>query len=146
MKRLLMTGLFVALILLGVSCGTNSNKNNNVSGNWTATLTGTNGSPNFAFTLTMFQNSDNTISVTNLNFTTASPCFAGGATANGGFTLSGNFNGNVNGALTLVVQSNTSPTNTLNLNGTVQNNNISGTWTLVGGSGCTGAGNFTMIR
>jgi len=147
MKQLF-TGLALALALLSVGCGTSSNKNsNNVSGNWTATLTGNNASQNFAFTLTMFQNSDNSVSVTNLQFTTASPCFGSGATASGGFSVSGDFNGNATGALTLLVQSNTTTNNTLTLNGTLNNNNtISGTWVLAGGSGCTGSGNFNMIR
>jgi hypothetical protein len=147
MKQLI-TGLALALVLLSVSCGTSSNsKTNDVSGNWTATLTGANSSQNFAFTLTMFQNSDNSVSVSNLRFTTTSSCFGNHATASGGFSISGDFNGNANGALTLLVQSNTSPNNTLNLNGTLNNNNtISGTWNLAGGSGCSGSGNFNMIR
>jgi hypothetical protein len=36
--------------------------------------------------------------------------------------------------------------NTLTLNGTVNGNTITGTWQLVGGTGCTGNGNFTVAK
>jgi hypothetical protein len=76
----------------------------------------------------------------------SSPCFAGGATATGGFSLSGNFSGDVSGALQMNIQSTTGD-NQLGLQGTVKNNTVTGTWTLTGTtSGCTGSGTFTMNR
>src|ERR1700687_5711555 len=139
--------LVMPLFLTTGSCGSGGMNANNVNGSWTATLTGNKGSPNFAFSTTLSQNSDNSVSVTNLNFNTATPCFTGGTTASGGFTLSGNFNGVTSGTLELMVQSSSTTKNILTLNGTVSNNTVTGTWTLTGStSGCTGAGNFTMQR
>jgi hypothetical protein len=87
------------------------------------------------------------LSITNLNFTTATPCFVAGSTATGGFTLSGNTNGVTSGGFQMTIQSAGSATNVMTLQGTVSNNTISGTWTLSGTtSGCSGAGTFTMNR
>jgi hypothetical protein len=36
--------------------------------------------------------------------------------------------------------------NDLTLSGTANGNTISGTWTLTGSAGCTGAGSFTMTK
>jgi hypothetical protein len=103
-------------------------------------------SPVFDFTLSLTQMSGSNLSITNLNFTTSSPCFAGGATATGGFSLSGNFNGQTSGALQMNIQSNTG-NNQLVLQGTVNNNTVSGNWTLTGStSGCAGQGTFTMNK
>jgi hypothetical protein len=142
------TMLVMALLLMTGSCGNGGMNSNNVNGSWTATLTGNKGSPSFAFSTTLSQSSNNSVSVTNLNFTTATPCFTqGGTMASGGFTLSGNFNGVTSGTLALVVQSSSATKNILTLNGTVNNNTVTGTWMLTGStSGCTGTGNFTMQR
>lgn len=148
MKHIVST-LAIALALLAGGCGSGrSNSTNNVNGNWTATLLGTKGSPSFAFTMTLNQSSGIAVSVTNLDFTTASPCFTqGSTTASGGFTLSGNFNGMTSGTLTFLVKSMSATNNVLNLNGTVNNNTVTGTWTLSGTtSGCTGSGSFTLQR
>jgi hypothetical protein len=137
--------LGVALILAG--CGNNS-ASDTINGNWTAALTSSNNSssPVFNFTLSLTQMSGSSLSITNLNFTTTSPCFEGGATATGGFSLSGNFNGQTSGALQMNIQSNTG-NNQLVLQGTVNNNTVSGNWTLTGStSGCTGQGTFTMNK
>jgi hypothetical protein len=149
MKKLV-TVLTLTLLLLALSCGSGHSNSNNVTGSWTATLVDNKGSPSFAFSTMLFQNSDNSVSATNLNFSTATPCFTqGSTTASGGFTLGGNFNGAVTGKLALVVQSKSGSTvnNALTLNGTVNKNTVTGTWTLTGStSGCTGSGNFTMQR
>jgi hypothetical protein len=106
-----------------------------------------NGAPVFAFTTSLAQNSGTVVSVTNLSFTTATPCFASGGSETGSFMLSGNFNGNVTGAFQLGVHSGTPSGNTLVLQGTVKNNTISGTWTLTGvTAGCSGSGNFIMNK
>jgi len=47
----------------------------------------------------------------------------------------------------LTITSATPSGNTLTLQGTVNNNAITGTWTLTGLTpGCTGSGNFTLTR
>jgi hypothetical protein len=61
--------------------------------------------------------------------------------------LSGNFNGNISGSFQLTITSATPSDNTLTLQGTVNNNAISGGWTLAGLTpGCTGEGDFTFTR
>jgi outer membrane lipopolysaccharide assembly protein LptE/RlpB len=138
--------LGIALVLAG--CGSNSN-NDVINGNWTAALmnSSSGGSPVFDFTATFIQSSGSNVSVTNLNFTTSSPCFASGSTATGGFTLSGNLNGVTSGGFQMNIQSTGSSNNLLTLIGTVSNNTISGNWTLSGTtSGCSGAGAFTMNK
>jgi hypothetical protein len=143
--------LVLALGLVLAACGTGSGNSNNVTGNWTATLTNPDGSPAFSFTTSLTQHSDNTVSGTNLNFTSANPCFANGATETGGFMVSGNTNGVTTGGFQLILTSNPPNAlshNVLTLNGTLMNGNtISGVWTLTGlSSGCTGSGTFTMTR
>jgi outer membrane lipopolysaccharide assembly protein LptE/RlpB len=138
--------LGIALVL--AACGSNSNSNI-INGNWTAALlnSSSGGSPIFNFTTTLTQSSGSSVSVTNLNFTTSSPCFASGSTATGGFTLSGNLNGVTSGGFQMNIQSTGSSTNLLTLQGTVSNNTISGTWSLSGTtSGCSGSGQFTMNK
>jgi hypothetical protein len=138
--------LGIALVLAG--CGSNSNSNI-INGNWTAALlnSSSGGSPIFNFTATFTQSSGSDVSITNLNFTTSSPCFASGSTATGGFTLSGNLNGVTSGGFQMNIQSTGSSSNLLTLQGTVSNNTISGTWSVSGTtSGCSGSGQFTMNK
>jgi hypothetical protein len=138
--------LGIALVLAG--CGSNSNSNI-INGNWTAALlnSSSGGSPIFNFTTTLTQSSGSSVSVTNLNFTTSSPCFASGSTATGGFTLSGNLNGVTSGGFQMNIQSTGSSNNLLTLQGTVSNNTISGNWSISGTtSGCSGSGQFTMNK
>ena len=135
-----------ALVLGG--CG-NSNSTNagSINGNWSATLTNTDSTPAFAFTTTFTQMTGNSVNVTNLTFTTASPCFVSGETETASFILSGNFSGSVTGAFQLAVKSGSPGGDTLTLQGTVKNNTITGTWTLVGlSSGCSGSGNFVVTK
>jgi hypothetical protein len=138
--------LGIALVLAG--CGSTSNSNI-INGNWTAALlnSSSGGSPIFNFTTTLTQSSGSSVSVTNLNFTTSSPCFASGSTATGGFTLSGNLNGVTSGGFQMNIQSTGSSNNLLTLQGTVSNNTISGNWSISGTtSGCSGSGQFTMNK
>lgn len=152
MKRFLIA-LLLGLTAMLVACGSgssNMNTANSVTGNWTASLTNPSGTPVLSFTTSLTQNSDNSITGTNLNFTTATPCFGQGATETGGFAASGNFNGTVTSVATLSIQSGppgSSGNNILNMQGAFNNNTINGTWMLTGPtSGCTGSGNFTMTR
>jgi hypothetical protein len=136
--------LGIALVMAG--CGTSSS--NSINGNWTAALMSSNNSssPVFNFSLTLAQSSGSNLSITNLSFATSSPCFAGGATATGGFALSGTMNGVTSGSLQMSIQSNAG-SNQLTLQGTVNNNTVTGNWTLNGiTSGCTGQGTFTMNK
>ena len=150
--RYLSIAALAALALVLSACGTSNNANNNgsINGNWTATLLDSGNKPVFGFTTSLTQSGSSGLVVANFNFTTSNACFGTGATETGGFTLGGNFNGNLTGSFTLNIQSSKSGSNGSNdlvLNGTVNNGTVSGTWVLAGtGSGCTGSGNFTMVK
>jgi len=138
--------LTLSLILLACGGGSSSNSPT-VSGNWSATLTSADGTPAFAFTSSLTQGSGTAmVTGTNLTFTTSTDCFTSGGTETGSFVLSGNFNGNMTGAFQLTITSGTPVGNTLALLGTVNNNAITGTWTLTGNGGCTGSGTFTFTK
>jgi len=138
----------VAVGLMLVACGGGSSSGSNtVTGNWTATLTNTDDTPAFVFTTSLTQSNGSTVTGANLTFTTSTGCFTSAASQTGSFVLSGNFNSNITGAFQLTITSATPSGNTLTLQGTVNNNAITGTWTLTGLTpGCTGSGNFTLTR
>jgi hypothetical protein len=144
----------VIAVLLGLgctlgACGGGGGASGNVTGNWAATLTNPDGTAAFMFTTSLSQNSgSSTVNVTKLTFSTSTPCFDSPTTETGSFTLGGNFNGNVTGAFGMTISTMFPGTqNVLALQGNVNNNTISGTWTLtVAGSGCTGSGNFTLAK
>ena len=136
--------LLVSLALVG--CGSNNSNASNINGTWNATLTSAGNQTVFTFGTALKVNGDGSLNVTNFQFTTTSPCFVSGETESGSFTLSGDFNGNVNGKFGFNVQSGNPAGNTLALSGTASGNTISGTWTLTGSSGCTGNGTFTMTK
>jgi hypothetical protein len=137
--------LVVAAGLILAACGGGSSTGaSTVTGNWTATLTGT---QDLSFSTSLMQNNGTAVTGTNLNFTTQTACFSSGGTQTGSFILSGNFNGDITGAFQLTITSGTPSGNVLTLQGTVKNNTIAGNWTLSGvTSGCTGSGTFTMNR
>jgi len=139
-------GMLLAVSMMLAGCGSNS-KHGTINGNWTASLTDSStGSQVFAFTTSVIENSDGTLSISNFTFSSNSSCFVSGETESGTFALSGDFNGNVSGSFGMKVQSGTPSGNVLTLSGTVNGNTITGTWTLTGGSGCSGSGNFTMTK
>ena len=140
MKKLAMALLVTAVMTL-VGCGSNSTPGN-INGHWTAVLTDT----TFNFGTSVVVNNDGTLSVSNFSFSTNSPCFVSGETESGSFAFTGNFNGKVTGSFTLKVVSGSPSGNTLSLTGTVSGDTITGTWSLTGGNGCTGSGNFTMTK
>ena len=144
MKKLAVALLLgVGLVLAG--CGSNS-KSGNINGTWSAVLTNSSdGSQAFTFTTSITENSDGTLSITNLTISSNS-CFVSGETESGSFALGGNFNGNVTGQFQFKVMSGSPSNNVLTLTGTANGNTIKGTWTLTGGTGCQGAGNFTMTK
>jgi hypothetical protein len=144
--KILATTVVLGLGLALVGCGASS-KSGNINGNWTASLTDTNGTQMLAFsTSLMGTGSAGTLTVNNFHFSTNSGCFVSGETESGTFALSGDFNGNVSGQFGMSVLSGSPGGNTLTLTGTVSGNTISGTWTLAGGAGCSGSGKFTMTR
>jgi len=144
MKQLGLALLFlVGLTLAG--CGSNSNSSN-INGTWKATLMSAGSTPVLTFGTSLVVNGNGSLNITNFSFTTNSPCFVSGETESGSFTLSGNFNGQAKGSFGFTVNSGTPSGNTLTLAGTANGNTITGTWTLTGGSGCSGNGGFTMTR
>jgi hypothetical protein len=146
MKQLAIAVLLVFVLTL-TACG-GAGDPGTVNGNWTAALTNTDGTSAFAFTLFLTAAGSNGLNVTNFKFTTSSPCFLTPTTETGSFGLGGNFNGNVTGSFGLSI-STMSPaeTNVLTLQGNVNGQTITGTWALTGAtSGCTGSGNFTIIK
>jgi hypothetical protein len=139
---------FLVICLISAACGGgSSNSSDTLTGNWTANLTNTDGTLAFTFTTSFTQSNGSTITGTNLTFTVSSGCFTSAATQTGSFVLSGNFNGNISGSFQLTITSATPSDNTLTLQGTVNNNAITGGWTLAGLTpGCTGEGDFTFTR
>jgi hypothetical protein len=135
--------VFVGMTLIG--CGSN-NSNSNINGTWNATLVSGGNATVFTFGTSFEVNGGGSLAVSNFQFTTNSPCFVSGETESGSFTLSGNFNGTVNGKFGFTVLSGNPSGNTLALSGTANGNTISGTWTLTGSGGCTGNGTFTMTK
>lgn len=150
MKQASIAMLLALGLTLGACGGGGMGSNSgNVNGNWTATLTNPDGTPAFAFTTSLSQNSGNsTVNVTSLSFSTSTPCFDSQTSETGSFVLSGNFNGNVAGAFGMTISTMFPGTqNMLTLQGNANNNTISGTWTLTGAqSGCTGSGSFTLTK
>jgi hypothetical protein len=144
MKQVGISIVMAVGLILAACGGGSSSTSNTLTGNWTATLTGT---QDLTFTTSLSQSNGTTVTGTNLSFTTSTPCFTSGGSQTGSFVLSGNFNGNITGAFQLIITSGTPSGNTLTLQGSVNNNTITGTWNLTGvTSGCTGSGNFTLTR
>ncbi|HKV77068.1 MAG TPA: hypothetical protein VJP02_02940 [Candidatus Sulfotelmatobacter sp.] len=139
-------GMVLLISLALVGCGSNSSNASNINGTWNATLVSGGNATVFTFGTSLKENGDGSLTVSNFSFTTNSPCFVAGETESGSFTLSGDFNGNVNGKFGFNVQSGSPTGNTLALSGAANGNTISGTWTLTGSSGCTGNGTFTMTK
>ena len=138
--------LALGLMLVGCGGGTSSNAGT-VTGNWTATLTNADGTPAFAFTTSLTQGSGTVVVTgTNITFTTSTACMTSGGSQTGSFVLSRNFNGNVTGAFQLTITSGPPGGSTLTLQGTVNGNAITGTWSLAGTGGCTGSGDFALTK
>ncbi|MGC2194873.1 MAG: hypothetical protein WA628_09360 [Terriglobales bacterium] len=146
MKSKLAAAILLVLGLTLVGCGSSNNKAGTINGNWTATLMNTNGAQVFAFNTSLTEVGNGSLTITNFGFSTNSPCFVSGETESGSFSLTGDFNGNVSGGFGLNVHSGSPGGNTLTLSGTVSGNTVTGTWSLIGGVGCTGTGSFTMTR
>jgi hypothetical protein len=132
--------ILLALGLTMLSCGSSVGglRSGNINGAWTATLTNPNGSIAYKFSATFTQGTGGALSVTNLNFTIPGPCLLSGALgAQGSFTPSIGFFGMSMAALDVGGPM-------LNLQGTLSNNMISGTWTASATlPPCSGNGSFT---
>src|SRR6204780_316126 len=149
MKKLVMGGVLAGGCFLA-GCGTTRTATTAAGGNWAVTLQGPPANETlFNFETTFSVDDSGAMNVTNLNFLTVGPCFpvtglgetVGGtfdvtsapsdptATANVTFTVKGN--GNV---LTLTGTA-TGVTNTVAQ--TTTWNDVTGSWTLTGSSGCT---------
>ncbi len=144
MKRLgVAVVLAVGMVLAG--CGSNSHATGNINGNWAATLNSS-GTSMFTFTTVLTVNAGGSLGTTNFVLTSNnSSCTFPSTTESGSFTISGNFNGMVNGTFQYTITSTGAEVNTLTLNGTVQNGQINGMWSVSGATaGCSGTGTFTM--
>jgi len=136
----------LALALTMSGCGSSKPGTGNINGSWNASLNNTDGSSAFTFATTFTQSSGTALTFTSFTFTTTSPCFSSGQTSETGtFGFSGN-NGNVTGTfeMTIMTMFPAATNNVLTLNGTVNGNQISGTWTLTGVTGCSGNGTFIL--
>jgi hypothetical protein len=144
-------GMVVLLLVTfgATGCGSNNGSNSgNINGTWTANLTNPDNSPAFAFTTDFTEQSGGSISVTNFKFTTSGSCFSSPTTETGSFGLSGNFNGSVTGTFGMNISTmlSSGTNNQLILQGAVNGNTITGTWTLTGATGCSGNGAFTINK
>jgi hypothetical protein len=144
MRQVAVLVLLIAGLAL-VGCGSSSNPAN-INGKWNATLLSNGNTTSFEFGTTLHANGDGSVTVSSFSFSTSSSCFESDTTETGAFTLNGNFNGQVNGAFGMTVQSGSPAGNTLTLTGTVHGKSITGHWALTGSSGCTGRGTFTMTK
>jgi len=141
-KSSLAIAILLVVTLALASCGANSHMVGNINGNWAATLSST-GADTFAFNTLLTVNADGSLGSSHFTFkVNNTQCFPSTTTETGSFTLQGNFNGQVSGLFQYTITG--AEGNLLSLNGTVQNGQITGTWTLSGAIGCSGNGNFTM--
>jgi hypothetical protein len=134
MKRIFVPVVILAAIILA-SCG--SSTSHNINGQWFSSLVNQNQTPENQFRATFVQGSGSTITVSNFDFLSATPCFntveVTAALSAGSFqmTITTLFPGAQNNVLTLT--------------GTRQGNgNFSGRWSATGLRGCAGSGTFTM--
>ena len=148
MKHFALAALLIFVLgLVLVGCGANNNSNpTNFNGTWNATLLDINSTTVFSFGTSLVVNGNGSLTISNFQFNSNSPCFVSGETESGSFALMGNFNGQVNGRFGFTIQSGSPVGNTLTLQGTANGNTVSGTWSLNGSPGCSGSGSFRMVR
>jgi len=175
-KLAILTLLAMTLVISGCGTKTLASDptNTTTSGNWEAQLTGGIGAASQLNFVTAFTVTDNgtstspiTLDITGFSFYNAGACFTNGIDASSErgtaqfSTATGT--GQVTGQLTYTVTSNLPAGNVLTLTsytdvltgtsngsssttGTLSNGVVVGTWSLTGGSGCTGAGTFLMCQ
>jgi len=154
MKKLALLVLLAELAVCGCGSGNSANTvNTTANGNWEATMTGGIGQASLLDFVTAFS-VENTgpLDITGFGFFNANSCFDPNPSVAGTANLTTGSTSNVTGTLTYTVQSSGS---TLTLTGTitgtasnstVTNGVVVGTWTLSGGNGCSGTGDFTMCQ
>ena len=126
----------LSLALLLAACG--NNPHSAIDGTWTVYGTGgSNGTNGFHFSFTLTSTSNNGLSVTNFSvIALPGQCLLVPP------TFSGTFN-----AATDTFQLTISSRSQLRLNGTLNNNTITGTWTMTSVYiGCNGSGTLTMTK
>jgi hypothetical protein len=134
MKRIFVPVVILAATILA-SCG--SSTSHNINGQWFSSLVNQNQTPENQFRATFVQGSGSTITVSNFNFLSATPCF--NTVAETATLSAGSFQ------MTITTLFPGAQNNVLTLNGTRQGNgNFSGTWSATGLTGCAGSGTFTM--
>ena len=147
MKKIV-TAVLLALSFVLASCGAGSHANGNINGLWSASLS--NSQPTlanqFTFMTNLTVNADGSLGTTSFHLTlNNTPCTFPTTTESGSFTITGNFSGQVSGKFQYIIMSTGAEVNTLTLNGTVQNGQITGNWTVSGATAnCTGTGTFAM--
>jgi hypothetical protein len=150
MKRFVLVAL-LALALALSGCGSKNSSTTaattTASGTWQAVLSGGSGEASaLSFVTTFSVNDDGSLSVTGIEFITVGSCFVSAASASGTLDVTTDANNVVTGMLSYVVQSGSPAGNTLTLLGTESGPTITGNWTLTGGAGCTGSGEFVMCQ
>jgi hypothetical protein len=145
MRKITAVALLAVSLILS-SCGAGSHATGNINGLWSATLSNSTLANDFVFMTNLTVNADGSLGTTSFNINVNStPCTFPTTTESGSFTIMGNFNGQVSGKFQYVIMSTGAEVNTLTLNGTVQNGQITGTWMVSGATAnCTGTGTFTM--
>jgi hypothetical protein len=145
MKKIIAIALLsMSLILSG--CGSGSHATGNINGLWSATLSNSTFVNDFIFMTNLTVNADGSLGTTSFNITlNGTPCTFPATTESGTFTITGNFSGQVSGKFHYVIMSTGIEVNTLTLDGTVKNGQITGNWSVTGATAnCSGTGSFTM--
>ena len=147
MKKLAILGL-IALLLTVVGRGSSTTAAAaDTSGTWQAVLTGGAGEASaLSFNTKFSVNNDGSLNVSAFSFLTVQTCFVSGGTVSGTANVTTDSNGLVTGTISYVIQSGSPAGNTLTLSGTESGTTVTGTWTLTGNEGCSGAGDFTMKK
>lgn len=139
-------GIIVLLLLvLGLNmsgCGSStgaSSGSGNINGAWTATLTNADGSIAYQFTATFTQGTGTELNIANLTFANPGVCLLSGALGTqGSFAPASEAFGLLMASPAIIGPS-------LNLQGSLSDGKISGTWnTSSGAQSCNGNGTFTM--
>ena len=143
-KSVTITLLGLGMIVSG--CGSGSHAPGNINGMWSATLSNTTFINDFAFLTNLTENADGSLGTTGFTISlNSTPCTFTATTESGTFTITGSSNGKVSGKFHYIVMSTGVEVNTITLDGTVKDGQITGNWTVSGATAnCTGFGTFTM--
>ena len=163
-KFALPTLLALAIAIAGCGNPPTNLVSTSTAGNWEAQMVGGTGAASQLNFVTAFSVKDiGPLDITAFGFFNAGSCFTNNVddnNENGSATIITSGTGTVTGTLTYNVISRSIAGNSLSLTGnltgnsngtigttgTLTNGVVVGTWTLTGGTGCTGAGTFTMCQ